>query len=146
MTRAGCLTSLAFLLFNMPMKASVKRAEWGRTSSNRPVKLFTLSDARIRVRLIEYGARIVSIDVPDRRGQTADVVLGHNNLAAYLADPKGYFGAVVGRYGNRIAKGHSRLRAPPSTYRSTTTATLFTVVPGDSAQKSGTVTASAPIR
>jgi hypothetical protein len=77
MTRAGCLTSLAFLLFNLPMKASVKTAEWGRTSSNRPIKLFTLSDARIRVRLIEYGARIVSIDVPDRRGQTADVVLGH---------------------------------------------------------------------
>jgi aldose 1-epimerase len=105
MTRAGCLTSLAFLLLNLPMKASVKAEEWGRTSSDRPVKLFTLSDARVRVRLIEYGARIVSIDVPDRRGQTADVVLGHNNLAAYLANPKDYFGAVVGRYGNRIAKG-----------------------------------------
>jgi hypothetical protein len=56
MTRGGCLTSLAFLLFNLPMKASVKTAEWGRTSSNRPIKLFTLSDARIRLRLIEYGA------------------------------------------------------------------------------------------
>jgi aldose 1-epimerase len=105
MTRAACLTSLAFLLLNLPMKASVQTAEWGRTSSHRPVKIFTLSDARIRVRLIEYGARIVSIDAPDRHGQTADIVLGHNNLAAYLADPKGYFGAVVGRYGNRIANG-----------------------------------------
>jgi aldose 1-epimerase len=105
MTRAGCLVSLAFLLLTLPIKASVKTEEWGRTSSDRPVKLFTLSDAQIRVRLIEYGARIVSIDAPDRRGRTADVVLGHNNLAAYLADPKGYFGAIVGRYGNRIAKG-----------------------------------------
>jgi aldose 1-epimerase len=105
MTRAGRLIFLAFLLLNLPIKASVRAQEWGRTSSDRPVKLFTLSDAQIRVRLTEYGARIVSIDVPDRRGRTADVVLGHNNLAAYLADPKGYFGAIVGRYGNRIAKG-----------------------------------------
>jgi aldose 1-epimerase len=105
MTRAGCLISLALLLSNLPLRASVKTEEWGRTSSDRPVKIFTLSDARLRVRLTEYGARIVSIDAPDRRGQTADVVLGHNNLAAYLADPKGYFGAVVGRYANRIAKG-----------------------------------------
>jgi aldose 1-epimerase len=105
MTRAGCLLSLVFVLLNLPTKASVKAEVWGRTSSHRPVKLFTLSDGRARVQLTEYGARIVSIDVPDRRGQTADIVLGHNNLTTYLADPKGYFGAVVGRYANRIANG-----------------------------------------
>jgi len=57
------------------------------------------------VLLTEYGARIVSIDTPDRQGKTADIVLGYNNLAQYLSDPKDYFGAVVGRYGNRIAQG-----------------------------------------
>lgn len=87
------------------MKASVKAEEWGRASSGRPIKFFMLSDADIRVGLTEYGARIVSIEVPDRLGHSADIVLGHNNLAAYLADPKGYFGATVGRYANRIAKG-----------------------------------------
>ena len=91
------------------MKAAVTAEQWGRTSSNQPVSLFTLSNTHVRVRLLEYGARIVSIDVPDRYGQTADIVLGHNNLAAYLDDPKGYFGAIVGRYGNRIAKGTFRL-------------------------------------
>lgn len=105
MTRTAFILSLALLLASLPAKALVKAEEWGRTSSDRPVEIFTLSDAKLRVRLIEYGARIVSIDAPDRRGQTADVVLGHNNLAAYLAEPKGYFGAVVGRYANRIAKG-----------------------------------------
>lgn len=105
MTRAHILAFLGLLLLGLPVKAAVSSKEWGRTPTGQPVKLFTVADKHIRVQLVEYGARIVSIEVPDRHGQPADIVLGHNNLAGYLADPKDYFGAVVGRYGNRIAKG-----------------------------------------
>jgi len=52
-----------------------------------------------------YGARVVSIKTADKNGNVADVVLGYDSFAGYLADGKTYFGAIVGRYGNRIAKG-----------------------------------------
>jgi aldose 1-epimerase len=70
-----------------------------------PISVFTLSNARgLQVRVMEYGATILSIRVPDRRGRIDDVVLGFDSLADYLTSPR-YFGAVVGRYGNRIAQG-----------------------------------------
>ncbi len=50
-----------------------------------------------------YGARLVSLEVPDRTGKIADIVLGYESLDGYTADPKSYFGSIVGRYGNRIA-------------------------------------------
>jgi aldose 1-epimerase len=62
----------------------------------------------MEVRTMSYGATIVSLRVPDRNGQSDDVVLGFDTLDGYLA-PEPYFGAVVGRYGNRIAKGQFTL-------------------------------------
>jgi aldose 1-epimerase len=62
----------------------------------------------IEVRAITYGAIIVSLRVPDRAGRFGDIVLGHDDLAGYVDKPA-YFGAVVGRYGNRIAKGRFTL-------------------------------------
>lgn len=60
----------------------------------------------VEVRLTNYGARLVSIKVPDRNGKFADVLLGHNNAEEYInAEDRPYFGSVVGRYGNRIAGG-----------------------------------------
>ena len=103
--RALRVAPLALLALSLPARAAVKSEVWGRTPAGQTVRIFTLSDTTIRAQLTEYGARIVSIDAPDRRGQTADIVLGHNNLAAYVSNPKDYFGAVVGRYANRIAKG-----------------------------------------
>src|SRR5262249_10778078 len=71
-----------------------------------PVSVFTLSNAhRMQVRIMEYDATILSIRVPDRNGTIDDVALGFDSLADYLTSPR-YFGAVVGRYGNRIARGH----------------------------------------
>ena len=96
---------LALLLLSGTLaQASVKVEAWGTTSDGQ-AQLFTLSDADLTVRLSNYGAHIVSIDAPDRNGQKADVVLGHKDLAGYQADTSTYFGAIVGRYGNRIAKG-----------------------------------------
>lgn len=55
--------------------------------------------------VLNYGAKIVSLMIPDKDGKLVDVVLGHNNLKEYLNSEEPYFGAVCGRTGNRIAKG-----------------------------------------
>jgi aldose 1-epimerase len=75
----------------------------------RPVESFTLTNAGgLELRAISYGAIIVSLRVPDRDGRLDDVVLGHDDLEGYLSKPA-YFGALVGRYGNRIAGGRFTL-------------------------------------
>jgi aldose 1-epimerase len=55
--------------------------------------------------ITNYGAKIVSLMVPDRNGKLTDVVTGHNSIDEYLTSEEPYFGAICGRYGNRIAKG-----------------------------------------
>jgi aldose 1-epimerase len=82
------------------------RAPFGRLPDGRPVDVFTLTNGHgLELRAISYGAIIVSLHAPDRSGRLDDVVLGHDDLAGYLgASP--YFGAVIGRYANRIARGH----------------------------------------
>src|SRR5436190_3761839 len=73
----------------------------------KPIETVTLKNASgMEVQAISYGALITSIKVPDRAGKIADVVLGFDQPAQYWAEPTPpYFGAVVGRYGNRIANG-----------------------------------------
>jgi aldose 1-epimerase len=73
------------------------------------VEVLTLTNAHgVEVRVITYGATLVSARVPDRAGRLADVVLGHDDLAGYLGSTA-FFGAVVGRYANRIARGRFTL-------------------------------------
>ncbi|MBN2717527.1 MAG: galactose mutarotase [Deltaproteobacteria bacterium] len=71
------------------------------------VGVYTLTNnSGVIVRITNYGATVTSIVVPDRNGNMTDVVLGHNSLEGYInAIDRPYFGAVVGRYGNRIARG-----------------------------------------
>jgi aldose 1-epimerase len=85
--------------------AGVTHMDWGKTAAGQPVELYTLSGPDLKVQITTYGARIVSIDAPDRNGKMADVVLGYDSIAQYEADKTTYFGAIVGRYGNRIAHG-----------------------------------------
>ena len=59
--------------------------------------------------VLNYGAKIVSVMVPDRDGRLTDVVTGHNSIEEYLTSEEPYFGAICGRYGNRIAKGRFTL-------------------------------------
>src|SRR6185312_15952708 len=66
---------------------------------------YTLTDSALTVRITTYGAHVVSVSAPDRSGNRADVLLGFSSLAGYEADGGTYIGAIVGRYGNRIAKG-----------------------------------------
>ena len=89
-------------------KPGVTRTSFG-TVSGQPVELFTLRNAHgVEITATNYGAIITSIVTPDRNGRAGDIVLGFDSLDAYLKDPP-YFGAVVGRYGNRIAKGRFTL-------------------------------------
>ena len=88
---------------------TVERAPFGVMPDGARVEMFTLRHASgMEVRAINYGAIITSIRVPDRAGRFADVVNGHDALDGYLTRSR-FFGAVVGRYGNRIAKGRFTL-------------------------------------
>ena len=71
------------------------------------IRLYTLhSDSGLTVKVTNYGAIITSIMAPDRDGKLGDVALGYDNLESYInAVDRPYFGAIVGRYGNRIAEG-----------------------------------------
>ena len=91
------------------MTRSVARTPFDSTPAGEPVELFTLTNPQgIEVRAITYGGIILSLRTPDRAGRLGDVVLGYDSLAGYLrASP--YFGAIIGRYGNRIANGRFTL-------------------------------------
>jgi aldose 1-epimerase len=91
------------------MTSSITKTAYGQTQSGQPIDLYTMKNAAgMEADIITFGGTLVSLKVPGRGGQTADVVLGFDNLAGYEA--KGpFFGALVGRYGNRIAKGRFKL-------------------------------------
>jgi aldose 1-epimerase len=91
-------------------KATVVSSAFGRTADGAQVDLFTLTNVNgVEVRAMSYGAIIVSLRVPDRNGQLGDVVLGFDTFDEYVTKKPPYFGAIVGRYGNRIAKGQFTL-------------------------------------
>ena len=82
---------------------------YGQTSEGIDVNLFTLTNRNgVEMRVTNYGGIIVSLKVPDARGQFDDVVLGYDSLAGYIEENP-YFGAIIGRYGNRIAGGRFEL-------------------------------------
>jgi len=78
---------------------------FGTLPDGTPVHRWTLERAGVRVRVLSYGGIVQSVEVPDRDGHAADVVLGFADLDGYLAHPEPYLGALVGRYANRIAGG-----------------------------------------
>lgn len=86
-----------------------KREHFGRLADGTAVEIFTLTNASgLEARIMTYGAILVSLKVPDRNGVPADVNLGFDSLAGYLGTHP-YFGAVIGRYANRIAKARFSL-------------------------------------
>ena len=83
-------------------KPGIKMSEFGKMPDGQTIDLYTLNNSSgMRVAITNYGGRIVSLTVPDRTGKMDDVVLGFDDLAGYLANNP-YFGALIGRYGNRI--------------------------------------------
>lgn len=86
-------------------KPYISKSLFGETPEG-TANLFTLSNNNgMQVRLTNYGGIIVSIIVPDKDGNLEDVVLGFDSLDTYLNNNEPYFGAIIGRYGNRIAEG-----------------------------------------
>ena len=89
--------------------SNVTKRSFGKTSGGEPVDLYTFANARgAEVAIMNYGGVVVSLKVPDRAGAAADVVFGFDTFEPYLTPPP-YFGALIGRYGNRIAKGRFKL-------------------------------------
>jgi aldose 1-epimerase len=84
---------------------NMTRAPFGKTADGQAVDAFTLKNANgIEVQAITYGGIITSLKVPDRNGAIGDIVLGFDSIDGYLKGHP-FFGAIIGRYGNRIAKG-----------------------------------------
>ncbi len=79
------------------------------TAGGQSTALYILKRGHAQAAVTNYGARLVSLIVPDKNGVATDVVVGYDNIGNYLHQPDTYFGAIVGRYGNRIAKGHFKL-------------------------------------
>lgn len=78
---------------------------FGVTADGQPVNSYTLRNANgCEARVLNYGGIVQSLKVPDKNGQLGDIVLGHDNFEPYRTNSP-YFGALIGRYGNRIAKG-----------------------------------------
>ena len=87
----------------------IGKSIFGKTGTGQEVALYTLTNAKgVQVAITPWGATVTSIRVPDRGGKLGDVVLGYDSLEGYLGNNP-YFGAIVGRYGNRIAKGQFTL-------------------------------------
>jgi aldose 1-epimerase len=96
--------SALFLAQAASSKSGVQQQPFG-THDGRPITLYTLTNSHgVEVRAMNYGGIIVSLRVPDRKGELGDIVLGHETLDGYVPNPP-YFGAIVGRYANRIANG-----------------------------------------
>ena len=89
---------------------TITRQSWGHTAGGQAVSLYTLTNARgAQVKITNYGGIVTSVLVPDRRGRLGDVALGFNTITGYQSPAYRksgpYFGALIGRYGNRIANG-----------------------------------------
>lgn len=90
-------------------KSSMKKQPFGKTEDGQAVDLYTLTNKKgMEVAITNFGGIIVSLKAPDRNGKFDDVVLGYDQLDGYLTN-KAYFGAIIGRYGNRIAHGQFKL-------------------------------------
>jgi aldose 1-epimerase len=102
--KAVLFIAVVFSVMSMEGKTQVTQKLFGKMPDGTPVEMYTLSEHDIEVKIITYGGCIVSVRTPDRSGKLDDVVLGFDSLDEYVAKST-FFGALVGRYANRIAKG-----------------------------------------
>jgi aldose 1-epimerase len=90
---------------NMHAATKLVSGDFGKTKEGTPVRIYTLTNkSGVQATITNYGGRVVSLKVPDKKGAMGDVVLGFAALDGYLSENP-YFGALIGRYGNRI--GHA---------------------------------------
>jgi aldose 1-epimerase len=90
-------------------RAKVSSRPFGKLPDGTPVEIYALSDGAFEARIATYGGVVVSLKTPDRDGRSADVVLGFDDVDGYVSNFNGpsnaFFGAIIGRYANRIAHG-----------------------------------------
>ena len=99
---AGCATE-------GPSPSHIDKQPFGTAPDGTPVEIYTLrNDIGAQARIMTYGGIVVSLKVPARDGQLGDVVLGYDDLDSYVRNSP-YFGALIGRFGNRIARGQFTL-------------------------------------
>jgi aldose 1-epimerase len=109
--RTIAISGLWLTLFSMTTEAKTKVTSqpFGKVKDGATVEIYTLSDGAYEARIATYGGILVSMKTPDRNGKPGDVVLGFDNLDGYVANFNGpsdaFFGALIGRYANRIAHG-----------------------------------------
>jgi aldose 1-epimerase len=109
LTTSFIVALLAFQGCKSSSDPSVESAVFGHMPDGREVTIFTLTNSHgYKARITNYGAKLVSLDVPDKAGKLANAILGYDSLESYLTGDQ-YFGATVGRYANRIAKGKFNL-------------------------------------
>jgi aldose 1-epimerase len=90
-------------------RATVVKSSYGVLPDGTAIDLYTMTNASgMQVKAISFGGVVTSIKVPDRKGELADVVLGYDSLDEYVKNPP-HFGALIGRYGNRIGKAQFTL-------------------------------------
>lgn len=82
----------------------IPKMSFGKLADGTPIDIYTLSNGKITAKISTYGGIVTELHAPDKNGKSADVVLGFDSLEGYLAGHP-YFGAITGRYANRIAKG-----------------------------------------
>ncbi len=95
----------ATLAFHVEAKTMVTKKPFGKTNDGTAVDLYTLKSGKLEASITTFGGRVVTLKTPDRTGKSADIVLGFDTLDGYFKTNP-YFGALIGRYGNRI--GHAK--------------------------------------
>ena len=98
-----------FCTYNSKEEFVLKATDFQKTIDGKVTNLYLLKNDQIKVYITNYGGRIVSLLTPDRSGQIGDVVLGFKSIDNYLSANGPYHGALIGRVGNRIAKGKFKL-------------------------------------
>jgi aldose 1-epimerase len=106
--RIALFAVLMVWAITMQAKTSVTKQPFGHTADGTAVDIYTLADGKVETRITNYGGIIVSLRAPDRNGKLDDIVLGYDSLDQYIAKTA-YFGAIIGRYANRIAHGTFQL-------------------------------------
>lgn len=95
---------------NAAPQLQIRKQPFGATAEKKAVDLYTLTNANgVEVGIITYGGIVVSLRVPDRTGKLQEVTLGYDSLEGYLKNNTPYFGALIGRYANRIGNGRFTL-------------------------------------
>lgn len=112
-TTFGMLLCLSMCAATLEAKTSVTKQPFGKMPDGTQIDVYTLSEGKVEARIITYGGIVTSLKTPDKTGKVDDIVLGFDDLDQYVkvsnAPGNPFFGALIGRYGNRIGNAEFKL-------------------------------------